>query len=212
MVEMKFGGMDFRCALSSFPEKDCVLPLISKLLGYFLVAASTTVKLPQIMKIVENSSVKGLSVVGFELDVVGYTIALAYCLHKGLPFSAYGELAFLLIQAISRYCAIAPMVLAGKIDPMLFEALYACQHLVFFCARVPQIWANFKNKSTGELSFLTSLMNFAGSMVRVFTSMQEKAPMSVVLGSMKSFVMNAAILSQIIVYRKPAAKKEKKCD
>ncbi|XP_047982509.1 mannose-P-dolichol utilization defect 1 protein homolog 2-like isoform X2 [Salvia hispanica] len=231
MVEMKFGGMDFRCALSSFPEKDCVLPLISKLLGYFLVAASTTVKLPQIMKIVENSSVKGLSVVGFELDVVGYTIALAYCLHKGLPFSAYGELAFLLIQAIilvaiiyyfsqplgtktwiTGYCAIAPMVLAGKIDPMLFEALYACQHLVFFCARVPQIWANFKNKSTGELSFLTSLMNFAGSMVRVFTSMQEKAPMSVVLGSMKSFVMNAAILSQIIVYRKPAAKKEKKCD
>ena len=54
----------------------------------------------QIMKIVENSSVKGLSVVGFELDVVGYTIALAYCLHKGLPFSAYGELAFLLIQGI----------------------------------------------------------------------------------------------------------------
>lgn len=34
----------------------------------------------------------------FELEVVGYTIALAYCLHKGLPFSAYGELAFLLIQ------------------------------------------------------------------------------------------------------------------
>jgi len=42
--------------------------------------------------------VRGLSVVGFELEVVGYTIALAYCLHKGLPFSAYGELAFLLIQ------------------------------------------------------------------------------------------------------------------
>lgn len=35
---------------------------------------------------------------GFELEVVGYTIALAYCLHKELPFSAYGELAFLFIQ------------------------------------------------------------------------------------------------------------------
>ncbi|XP_042018695.1 mannose-P-dolichol utilization defect 1 protein homolog 2-like [Salvia splendens] len=235
MVEMKFLGMDFTCALESgeFPESDCLLPLISKLVGYFLVAASTTVKLPQMMKIVQNSSVKGLSVAAFELDVVGYTIALAYCLHKGLPFSAYGELAFLLIQSIILvaiiyyfshplgtktwirgllYCAIAPMVLAGKIDPMLFEALYACQHVIFFCARVPQIWANFKNKSTGELSLLTSLMNFAGSMVRVFTSMQEKAPMSVVLGSMKSIVMNATILSQIVVYQKPAAMKEKKSD
>lgn len=54
----------------------------------------------QIMKIVQHKSVRGLSVVAFEMEVIGYTIALAYCLHKGLPFSAYGELAFLLIQGI----------------------------------------------------------------------------------------------------------------
>ncbi|KAL2232556.1 UNVERIFIED_CONTAM: Mannose-P-dolichol utilization defect 1 protein [Sesamum indicum] len=190
MVEMKFLGMDFSCALGSlgngeFPEKDCLLPLISKLLGYCIVAASTTVKLPQILKILKHRSIRGLSVLSFELEVVGYTIALAYCLHKGLPFSAYGELAFLLIQAIILvaiiyyfsqplgtktwirallYCGVAPTILAGQIDPLLFEALYASQHAIFFFARIPQIWANFKNKSTGELSFLTSLMNFGGSM------------------------------------------------
>lgn len=54
MVEMKFLGMDFSCALNSlsngeFPEKDCLLPLISKILGYGIVAASTTVKLPQVI-------------------------------------------------------------------------------------------------------------------------------------------------------------------
>ncbi|KAL0360932.1 UNVERIFIED_CONTAM: Mannose-P-dolichol utilization defect 1 protein2 [Sesamum radiatum] len=54
MVEMKFLGMDFSCALGSlsngeFPEKDCLLPLISKLLGYCIVAASTTVKVPQLL-------------------------------------------------------------------------------------------------------------------------------------------------------------------
>lgn len=38
--------------------------------------------------------------ISFELEVIGYTIALAYCLHKGLPFSAYGELLFLLIQGV----------------------------------------------------------------------------------------------------------------
>ncbi|QHO50052.1 putative LL-diaminopimelate aminotransferase [Arachis hypogaea] len=35
-----------------------------------------------------------------------------------------------------------------------------------------------ENRSTGELSFLTSLMNSAGSMVRVFISLQENAPKS----------------------------------
>ncbi|XP_031267276.1 mannose-P-dolichol utilization defect 1 protein homolog 2 [Pistacia vera] len=233
---MDYLGIDVSCAIGSlqkgqFPEKDCLLPLISKLLGYCIVAASTTVKLPQILKILKNSSVRGLSVVAFELEVVGYTIALAYCLHKGLPFSAYGELAFLLVQAIILvaiiyyyspsvgtttcikallYCAVAPTVLAGQIDPVLFEALYASQHAIFFCARVPQIWENFKNKSTGELSFLTCFMNFGGSMVRVFTSIQEKAPTSVIMGSVLGVMTNGTILSQIILYQKPQAKKEKK--
>lgn len=50
---MAYLGIDLSCAIGSlrdgkFPEKDCMLPLISKLLGYCIVAASTTVKLPQV--------------------------------------------------------------------------------------------------------------------------------------------------------------------
>lgn len=228
--------MDFGCALGSlrngeFPAKDCLLPLISKLLGYALVAASTTVKLPQILKILNHKSVRGLSAVSFELEVIGYTIALAYCLHKDLPFSAFGEYVFLLTQAIILvsityyysqpvktdtwirallYCAISPTVLAGKLDPVLFEALYACQHAIFLSARVPQIIKNFKNKSTGELSFLTCLMNFGGSMARIFTSLQENAPTSLLRGFMLGMITNGTLLSQIIMYRQPGARKEKK--
>ncbi|MQM08487.1 hypothetical protein Taro_041345 [Colocasia esculenta] len=217
-MEMEILGINFACVLGSlragsFPDRDCLLPLISKLLGYCIVAASTTVKVPQIevkiLKILKSQSVRGLSVAAFELEVVGFTIALSYCLHKGLPFSAYGELVFLLIQAIILVAIIyyyshplgsktwmkallypfakiisnltSPTILAGQIDPVLFEALYASQHAIFFCARVPQIWKNYKNKSTGELSFLTFFMNFGGSIVRIFTSVQENAPTSGIL-------------------------------
>ncbi|KAG6492067.1 hypothetical protein ZIOFF_047017 [Zingiber officinale] len=215
-MELEILGMNFGCVLGAlqeweFPEKNCVLPLVSKLLGYCIVAASTTVKLPQILKILKHNSVRGLSLVAFELEVVGYTIALAYCVHKELPFSAYGELLFLLIQAIILvaiiyyysqplggktwikpllYCAIAPTIIAGQIDPFLFEALYASQHFIFFSARVPQIWTNYKNKSTGELSFLTCFMNFAGSIVRVFTSIQENAPVSGILMTFYDYGFN----------------------
>ncbi|KAH1065572.1 hypothetical protein J1N35_030559 [Gossypium stocksii] len=235
---MDYLGIDLSCAIGSlkdgnFPPKDCLLPLISKLLGYAIVAASTTVKLPQILKIVNHKSVRGLSLIAFELEVVGYTIALAYCLHNGLPFSAYGELVFLLIQALILvaviyyyskpvgittwirallYCAVAPTILAGQIDPILFEALYASQHAIFFFARVPQIWKNFSNKSTGELSFLTCLMNVAGSLVRVFTSVQEKAPAMVLLGSVLGIATNGAVLSQIILYWNSQVPKEKKAE
>ncbi|TYH17802.1 hypothetical protein ES288_A05G219400v1 [Gossypium darwinii] len=235
---MDYLGIDLSCAIGSlkdgnFPPKDCLLPLISKLLGYAIVAASTTVKLPQILKIVNHKSVRGLSLIAFELEVVGYTIALAYCLHNGLPFSAYGELVFLLIQALILvaviyyyskpvgittwirallYCAVAPTILAGQIDPILFEALYASQHAIFFFARVPQIWKNFSNKSTGELSFLTCSMNVAGSLVRVFTSLQEKAPTMVLLGSVLGIATNGAVLSQIILYWNSQVPKEKKAE
>ena len=53
VANMDYLGIDVSCAIGSlrhgqFPEKDCLLPLISKLLGYAIVAASTTVKLPQV--------------------------------------------------------------------------------------------------------------------------------------------------------------------
>ncbi|XP_020261683.1 mannose-P-dolichol utilization defect 1 protein homolog 2-like isoform X2 [Asparagus officinalis] len=205
-MELVILGMNFGCILGplsagKFPEKDCLLPLISKILGYLIVAGSTTAKLPQIYKILKHNSARGLSVAAFELEVVGLTISLAYCLHKGIPFSAYGELYFLLIQAIVLvaiiyyysqpvgakvwmkallYCAVALTILAGQIDPILFEALFASKHAVFFSARVPQIWKNYTNKSTGELSFLTCFMNLGRSVARLFTSMQENTPMNIV--------------------------------
>ncbi|XP_039170881.1 mannose-P-dolichol utilization defect 1 protein homolog 2 isoform X2 [Eucalyptus grandis] len=222
-------GIDFACALESLrdggvPDRDCVLSLLSKLVGYCLIAASTTVKLPQILKILKNRSARGLSILSFELDVVGYTIALAYCLHKGLHFSAYGELVFLLIQSIILVAVIyyysQPLGAKTWTKTLLHpgtlrwhQRFYlACQHAIFFCARVPQIWKNFTTKSTGQLSFLTASMNFGGSVARVFTGIQEKAPMSVVLGTMRTVVTNGTILSQIIIYRKPREEREKKVE
>ncbi|KAF3512861.1 hypothetical protein F2Q69_00000982 [Brassica cretica] len=224
-IAMDYLGIDLRCAIGSlrngeFPAKDCLFPLVSKLLGYFLVAASLTVKLPQIMKILENKSVRGLSVAAFEFEVLGYTILLAYCLDKKLPFSAYGELAFLLIQALilvacsyyfSRtlsvstwvravlYFALAPILFTGRVDPLVFEALYGSKYLILLSSKVPLILKNFRNKSTGQLSFLTCLMNLGGAMARVFTSVQENAPFSMVMGIVLAVSMHGIIMIQIVL-------------
>ncbi|KAF8082709.1 hypothetical protein N665_0809s0011 [Sinapis alba] len=233
---MDYLGIDLRCAVGSlrngeFPDKACLFPLVSKLLGYFLVAASMTVKLPQIMKILENKSVRGLSVTAFEFEVVGYTISLAYCLDKKLPFSAFGELAFLLIQAMilvacgyyfSRrplsvstwvrvvvYFALAPTLFTGRIEPLVFEALYGSKYLILLSSKVPQIWKNFRNKSTGQLSFLTCLMNLGGAMARVFTSVQENAPFSMVMGIVLAVSMHGIIMIQILLYMSKGEEEEK---
>ncbi|KAE8659133.1 Mannose-P-dolichol utilization defect 1 protein [Hibiscus syriacus] len=149
---MDYLGIDLSCAVGSLkngsfpPRTVCSLssPSSSDTPSSPLPPPSNSLRYG-IMKILKHRSVRGLSLIAFELEVVGYTIALAYCLNTGLPFSAYGELVFLLIQAIILvvviyyfsqplgistwirallFCAIAPTVLAGQIDPVLFEALY----------------------------------------------------------------------------------------
>lgn len=237
MKELVVAGVNLTCvadslARSELPGKACLLALLSKLLGYGIILASTIVKVPQIVLIVRNNSIRGLSVASFEMELVGYTIALSYCLFKRLPFSAFGELAFLLIQAfvlvallyyhspklgakewtkVGIYSAVAPVLFAGKLSARLFGWLYTGQTLLFTASRIPQILENFKNKSTGQLSSATSFMNLAGCFARLFTNIQEKTPFIMVLASLLGIVTHGIIFSQILAYNlgkpPPAASK-----
>ncbi|CAM6110309.1 unnamed protein product [Calypogeia fissa] len=236
-MELEFLGMNFMCMVESLQRyelpssHDCLFPLLSKILGYAIIAGASVVKLPQIILILKNKSIKGLSVSSFELEVVGFTIALAYCIWKQLPFSAYGELVFLLLQGIvivfliyyyspklgpltwlktAAYCAITPQLLAGNINDSLFETLYASQHAVMIFARVPQITQNYKAKNTGQLSFLTNFVSFGGGAVRLLTLLQEGAPRLMLLGSCLGFITNGIIVSQIVYYSTNGSPKKDK--
>ncbi|KAH7416388.1 hypothetical protein KP509_14G089400 [Ceratopteris richardii] len=228
--------MDLSCLTHSISRHElpglhsCLLPLLSKLIGYTIIAASTVCKVPQIYLILKNRSIEGLSVPSFELEVVGFTISLAYCMFKQLAFSAYGELVFLVLQSVIQvglmyyyspfgigkwiksgfYCAITPVLMAGNLDPVLFETLYASQHAIFLVSKIPQIKENFQNKSTGQLSFTTNFLNFAGVFARLFTSLQEKAPLSVVVGCILGIITNSIIMWQFLIYRVNKSKKTQK--
>ncbi|KAG0474420.1 hypothetical protein HPP92_014106 [Vanilla planifolia] len=47
IFRLNFGSVIGALKAGKFPEKDCLLPLVWKVLGYGLVAVSTTVKVPQ---------------------------------------------------------------------------------------------------------------------------------------------------------------------
>ena len=46
--------------------------------------------------------------------------------------------------------------------------------------RAPQIAANYANKSTGELSMMTQVLMSAGSVARIFTTVQEGGSTSMI--------------------------------
>lgn len=230
MDEVVIMGVNLTCAVSAlqqgaFPDKDCFLTLVAKALGYAIIVFSTILRLPQILIILRNKSVEGLAMASFEIECVGYTVAVSYCTYKQLPFSTYGELFFLLIQSyilvlliyyytpqkqgawlwfkIGVYLAAAPVFLSGSLPGHVYETLYNGQTALFNLGRLPQLWSNYKNKSTGQLSFLSSFLSAGGCVARLFTSLQEKAPTSMVIGSIWGLFSHGTLTLQILLYSPP---------
>lgn len=62
---------------------------------------------------------------------------------------------------------------AGYVPMEIMAQLQAFTIVIFAASKIPQAWTNYRTKSTGKLAMFTFLLNFAGSMARIFTTIQE---------------------------------------
>uniref|UniRef100_A0A8B9MFL7 Mannose-P-dolichol utilization defect 1 n=1 Tax=Accipiter nisus TaxID=211598 RepID=A0A8B9MFL7_9AVES len=79
----------------------CLKILLSKALGYAIVAGSVMVKLPQVLKVVGARSGSGLSIPAVLLELLALGGTVAYGCARAFPFSAWGEALFLLLQTLT---------------------------------------------------------------------------------------------------------------
>jgi len=161
---------------------ECVKLGISKGLGIGIIGASSIVKIPQLVKLLNSQSADGLSFLSYLLESSSYLISLAYNVRHGFPFSTYGETALILVQNI----AIASLVLkysgrgvgvAGWVGGLavagaaLFNEewvgeerlslLQATAGVLGVASKVPQILTVWSEGGTGQLSaFAVSLSLF----------------------------------------------------
>lgn len=152
---------------------DCLKLAVSKGLGIGIIAASSIVKVPQILKLVQSKSASGISFLSYFLETSAYLISLAYNSRQGFPFSTYGETALILVQNV----VIAVLVLrySGKTSQaaqfvaavgvgagVLFSEQALSMHTLGYlqagagvlgvAAKVPQIAAVWQEGGTGQLS------------------------------------------------------------
>jgi mannose-P-dolichol utilization defect 1 len=205
----------------------CFKALLSKGLGIGIILGSVLVKVPQIMKILNNKSTEGLSIVSCFLDLMAITFHMSYSCVSGFPFSAWGDGTFLAAQT----AAIAALIFFyGQKSPtraVLFTVLYGA--LVFILmggmtsreflwsaqgfnvpillvGKLSQALANYKNGSTGQLSAATVFMLFSGSLARIFTSVQETGDTMMIITYSVSTFANAVIVAQMLYYWNRAPK------
>eukprot|EP01132_Coremiostelium_polycephalum_P002454 gene2454-3031_t len=195
--------------------------LISKALGYAIVFGALILKVPQILKIVANKSAESISISSVLLETIGFTISTLVGLILKYPFSTYGESIFILIQNIIVlllvlkysgkktstiligslvYCLCTGTVVKFFGDEKSLLFLQALNIPLFIISKIPQISTIYKAKSVGQLSFFTCILNFGGSLSRVFTCLTELNDPVIVVNYLIGTTLNAIIVAQFLMY------------
>lgn len=151
----------------------CLSLFISKSVGLGIIAASSVVKIPQLLKLVSSQSSAGVSFLSYLLETTSYTISLIYNARNGFPFSTYGETALILVQNIIISVLVlkydgrgagAAIFIAGLasavwalqdekvVDMRLLSYLQAGAGLLGVASKAPQIWTIYRQGGTGQLS------------------------------------------------------------
>eukprot|EP00118_Oscarella_pearsei_P000406 m.4879 g.4879 ORF g.4879 m.4879 type:complete len:243 (+) comp11463_c0_seq1:54-782(+) len=204
----------------NFFDGPCFNILLSRGLGMGIVLGSVLVKLPQMVKIVRQSSVIGLSLVAFFLELIAVTFTMSYNAVNGYPFSTWGESFFISIQCailvamflyytgrpivsmgfLLVYAAVACGLSFGFVPVDLLTSLQVTTIPVMMASKAFQIWENYKNGSTGQLSAITTVMNLTGTLGRIFTTLQEVGDSLILLSFTISTALNAILVFQMVYY------------
>lgn len=205
----------------------CLKMILSKALGYAIVGGSILVKFPQILKIHGSGSVVGLSLTTFVLEAFCAMVNVGYNFSMGFPFSTWGENFFILAQLIIilvQFFHYTGNNTLKLLTPLAIPALSLVltklpqQHLalgltavvpLMALSKILQIKSNFMNGHTGQLSFVTSLMNFGGTLARLFTVVQEVDDQLILANCATVFVLNTVIVLQFVAYWNVTPPKQK---
>ncbi|KAG8141072.1 putative Mannose-P-dolichol utilization defect 1 protein [Naja naja] len=198
----------------------CLKVFLSKALGFGVVAGSLVVKMPQILKILAAKSAEGLDFNAILLELVAISGTMAYSITNNFPFSAWGEALFIMIQTVSigfmvqhfggqtrrglaflfTYFTLLALLLSPLTPSVVVTTLQVSNMPTAATSRLLQAATNYRNGHTGQLSAITTFLLFAGSLARIFTSIQETGDLLMVLTYVVSLACHSLILAQVLYY------------
>jgi len=199
----------------------CLKLALSKSLGIGIVTVSSIVKIPQIHKILTSKSGAGISFLSYLLETSAFLVSLAYNVRQGFPFSTYGEGVFILVQNVvicvlvlgyagrqgaaalfvaGLAVAAGSLLVEGVVDGKVLSLLQIGAGMLGLASKVPQIAAIWSEGGTGQLSAFAVFNYLAGSLTRIFTTLQEVDDKIILSTCIAGFTLNAIIAAQMAYY------------
>jgi len=207
-------------------HEECFSIVLSKLIGVCIILGAMVIKVPQILNIITQKSAAGLAITSTYLELFAISGIISYNVQKGYEFETYGEVVFdftqniILVYLIMYYQSkpnalpaifypvaggfIALVVLLGFVLPgIIIDYVFLYTNTpILILSRFPQIYENYKNGDTGALSATTFFMQCAGSLARVFTTLQQTGDLIALVGYSTAAFLNGVIFFQIIFSKK----------
>ena len=194
-----------------------------KCVGYAIVGGAVILKLPQIINILKAGSTKGIPASSYYFETLVFLNTLGNARHQGLDFSDYGENAIIIVQNVIVlgliynydktisivekllfsvfFCGYGFFLLSDTMVPESAWAIVSGSCIFLNCsARLPQIWSNFSNKSTGVLSFVTFFLAWAGAIARTIGVLMASDNFLYRMQFVVSASLNTIIIFQFLLY------------
>nr|XP_046176432.1 mannose-P-dolichol utilization defect 1 protein-like [Oncorhynchus gorbuscha] len=147
-------------------------------------------------------------------------------------FSAWGEALFLMLQTVAIgflimhyggntvkgvlflgvYFGLVALLLSPFTPMSVVMAMQASNMPAIIIGRLIQVVTNYGNGHTGQLSVITVFMLFAGSLARIFTSIQETGDSLMALTYVISSSCNGLIAAQLLYYWNSSSTLKKKTE
>lgn len=208
----------------------CFTGLLVKGIGVAIIVLAFLNKAPVIRNIVKSQSAVGFTQLGVYSDIILVSNCAFYGFFNQQPITAYGENVALALQSIVigmllwKYKDDPAVTAQQKIMATVGFVLYIICVTVFlpeeyYYLLMAFVWPlslysrgaiiseAFRNQHMGSNALLTYLMNFAGSSVRILTTIQEVGwDMAMLSGFFLSLVSNGIIIIQFWIYQQKTAK------
>lgn len=200
-----------------------ILKLFSTIVGSFVLLGSLLYKVPQVLRIWRSKSGEGVSLLMYTLETVGTTFSAVYSSRLALPFSTYGESLFIMGQNSLILMLIVIFEKLGKTWALLGGILYIVALFVLYSpaiplpiltalqissipisnlSRLPQIFLNWKRKSTGQLAPTTLGLQLLGNVARIFTTLVRVKNPIILISFLVATLFNSTLVGQWLYYNK----------
>ncbi|KAM3602120.1 uncharacterized protein V6R79_024700 [Siganus canaliculatus] len=195
----------------------CIQYVLFRVFGFWIFLDTLFAQLPQLLKVLWRGSAAGLSLPSTLLQLYAFSCPVVFAVASNFPLFAWGERLITLAQTAVIILLIFHYrgdTLKGLLLLLVYPAImfllgsYAAAAVasVIHASSVPalaaskgvQAAANYRNGHTGQLSTLSVLMSWTGSLSAMFVSLRGTGSSFESLSHMVSTCLSCVLLAQVL--------------